>query len=553
MEPNAVFEGMDLTAIERSKREMFACSILGDNAALEELLRKDPGLADCMWGYFTPLHFAVRLRHADTVKLLLAHRADATARTLGWQDDPLTKARDRGYEEIADLLERHLARNYQVSPAGSAIARLIREGRNDDVLRKLEDDPELIHAGDERGNTPLHWAVLTRQIALIDELLRRGADIQAQRADGATPALLAVHGDYWYRANRDLGRKALRNPWFLLGYLIARGAAYDIWTAAAVGDAECVAALLQENPSLVNMRNSVDRRPVGYAAKYGHAATVRLLLESGADPNAEERDAPGGSALWAAAAGGHEDCARMLLEHGADPNATVEAGGTPLYIAASNKYDALVKLLYAHGASIQLESACCLGRIDLAGEMIHANPALVNSGGDFGPLCLAAGYGHADIVGLLIRRGADLNAPWYANNYIGYAADYSLDMVRLLLEAGADPNNANWLGVTYLHKAAYQGNMELAELLLQFGARLHAVDKEYGTTPLGWAAKYGKTDMARFLLDKGADPRLPAEEPWTQPLAWAKRRGHTDIVAMLTEWGFSAGDENNASGQSFVE
>jgi len=539
---------MDLTAIEGSKRKVFACSILSDHAALEELLRKEPGLVDCSWGYFTPLHFAVRLGHADTVKLLLAYGADATARTLGWQDDPLTKARDRGYEEIAHLLELHLARNYQVSPAGSEIARLIREGRPSDALRKLEDASELVHAGDERGNTPLHWAVLTRQIALIDELLRRGADIHAQRADGATPAYLAIHGDYWYRANRDLDRHALRNAWFLLGYLVARGAAYDVWTAAAVGDADRVTDLLQENPSLVNLRNSVDRRPLGYAAKYGHAATVKLLLERGADPNAEERDAPGGSALWAAVAGGYEDCARMLLAHGADPNATVEAGGTPLYIATSNKHDALVKLLYAHGASIQLDSACCLGRIDLAGEIIHANPALVNSGGDFGPLCLAAGYGHTDIVGLLIRRGADLNAPWYANNYIGYAADYSLDMVRLLLEAGADPNNANWLGVTYLHKAAYQGNMELAEQLLQFGAGLHAVDKEYGTTPLGWAAKYGKADMVRFLLDKGADPRLPAEEPWTQPLAWAKRKGYADIVAMLTGWGFFAEDEDNVKG-----
>ena len=95
-----------------------------------------------------------------------------------------------------------------------------------------------------------------------------------------------------------------------------------------------------------------------------------------------------------------------------------------------------MNLLYTYGASLDLDSACCLGRIDLVGEIIKANPSLVNSGGDYGPLCMAAGYGHTDIVNMLIRSGADLNAPWYANNYMGYAMDQGSEMVRFLLDRG---------------------------------------------------------------------------------------------------------------------
>ena len=178
----------------------------------------------------------------------------------------------------------------------------------------------------------MHWAVLTRQIWLIDELLHRGANIHAKRADGATPIHLAIHGDYWFRANRDLSQQAMRNQWFLVGYLIARGAEYDIWTAAAVGDSDHVASLLQEDATLANMKNSVDRRPLSYAASNGHRETVKLLLKSGADPNAEERDASRGSALWNAIAGNYEESVKLLLDHGADPNSTVEAGSNPLFM-----------------------------------------------------------------------------------------------------------------------------------------------------------------------------------------------------------------------------
>ncbi|MBD2863101.1 ankyrin repeat domain-containing protein [Paenibacillus oceani] len=513
--------------------QMIMASITGDLASAEQLLRVKPQLAACSWGYFTPIHFAVRYGHAELVRLLLKHGANATERWLGWQDDPLTKAKDRGYAGIEELLSGHLESTFHISPDGARVCGLIRSGKSEEAVQLIDGRPELIHAGDERGNTPLHWAVLTRNLRLLDGLIERGADPDARRMDGATPLQLAIEGDYWFRSQRDLNRNAIRNAWFVVGYLVARGAAYDLWTAAAIGDTESIESFLNEDSALVQAPDSMGRRALSYAAKYGHSAAVQLLLDYGADPNAAEPDAPYGSALWHAVNGNYEDIVQRLLESGANPNAPVDASGNPLFIAAKRGHSSLVQLLYAHGAAMNLDAACCLGRLDLAGEILQANPSLVNSGGDYGPLCMAAGEGRTDLVRLLIRRGADLNAPWYANNYMGYAMEKGPELVSLLLESGADPNHANWLGVTYLHKAAAAGNLELARQFVDAGADCNAMDEEYGATPLGWAAKYGKAELVQYLLDLEADPRLPAEQSWTQPLSWARRKGHADIAELL--------------------
>ncbi|RKN85927.1 ankyrin repeat domain-containing protein [Paenibacillus ginsengarvi] len=516
---------------------MLTAAMTGDAVEAAELLGRDPALANCCWGYFTPLHFAVREGHAELVRLLLDYGADAAYKSgLSWQDNLLTKASDRGHRDIVLMLERHLERSYGTTPTGTDIAALIRERRVAEAVRHLDETPGLAAQADERGNTPLHWAVLTRQLPLIDALLTRGADIQAKRADGATPLQLAIAGgDYWYRARRDLPAEAMRTETFLVGYLIAKGADYDIWAAAAVGDAEQTAQLLATDRQLANAKNSIGKRPLGYAAKHGYKTVVGLLLDHGADPNAEEAEAPRGSALWHAACGNHLECARLLLARGADPNAPLDASGSPLSIAVSKGHDEMARLLYAHGGFMRLDLACYLGLIDVASAILSTDPSTANGGGDYGPLCMAAGFGHTDIVKLLIRSGTDLNAPWYANNYMGYAADYGTDMVRMLLDHGADPNAASWLGVTYLHLAACKGKTAVAELLLEYGANLDAIDDEYGTTPLGWAVKYGQTDMVRWLLGHGADPFLPAGQPWTQPLAWAQRKDRGDIAALLAK------------------
>lgn len=514
---------------------LFEGCMAGDTAAVTELLDKDASLAAASWGYFTPLHFAVRGGHDELVELLLRYGADASEQPcLSWQDSLLQKAQDRGHDSVVKLLREHLQRTLKVEPIGEKLAALIRDRKLRELLELLEQHPEAIHASDERGNTPLHWAVMTRQLELIDRLLIMGADPLAKRGDGSQPAQLALEGDYFYRANRNLPQDASRDTSFLLGYLIGRGGVpCDLFLAAATGDAMRVDELLKQNEALANSRDASGRSALYYAAKRGYAEVVKRLLAAGADPNAAERDAARGAALYAAVRGKHTACVKLLLAHGADPNAEVEASGNAVYAALQEGNQELIELVYAYGGNVTLTGACALGRIDLVGELLAANPSSID-GGDYGPLAQAASCGFTAIVKLLLRHQAPLSEPWYASNYMHYACSYAdADMVKLLLEGGADPNHTNWLGVSYLHLIALQGKLELAELMIVHGADLGAVDKEHETTPLGWAAKYGKSDMVSYLLQQGAEAEPAGVPQWATPLAWAQRRGHQAIAEQL--------------------
>lgn len=509
-----------------------ACAA-GKTEVVRELLGNDPSLSACSWAYYSPIYFAVKEGHADIVRLLLEHGADITATGVSWVDVPLQVAKDRGHSVIAAMLENYMERTLHSNSLGDTIAALIRERKESEVIRLIAEHPDAVRSSDERGNTPLHWAVMTRQLKLIDFFIEQGADTEARRADGCQPVHLVMEGDYFYRAKRNLPAEAIRNQWFLLGYLIARGVRYDFYTAAAVGDTEFLRKSLAQDPSQAGVKDASGRSALYYAAKHGYEHAVKLLLEHGADPNQAEEGAPNGKALYAAAAGNHLSCAKLLLEHGADVNANVESSGNPVFIAMSKGYDEMRDLLYAHGGTVTLAAACWMGKIELVGEILAADPSAANGGDDFGPLTLAAGSGQPSIVRLLLKYNADLNRPWYVNNPMGYAFRSGAEMVELLLDHGADPNLTSWLGVSYLHVLASQGNIELAKLLIDRGAIVDIVDDEYCTTPLGWAAKYGQAEMAAFLLGHGAE-RTPAGVPeWASPKAWAERRGHQSIVEML--------------------
>lgn len=509
-------------------RMMTAC-MTGETRMAQELLKQNPILVNCSWAYFTPLHFAVREGHTEIVECLLGYGADATAITgVTWQDSPLQKAKDRGYSSVVEILERNLQQELQSNTFGENMSVLMKERNENALIRWIEETPDAIHSSDGRGNTALHWAVLTRQRRIIDLLVEKGANLNATRADGCKPIHLAMEGDYFYRSE-----VSLQSKWFLVGYLISKGAAYDIFIASAAGDGDYVRELLSNDSKQVNTLDSSGRSALYYAAKNGNESIVQALLKNGADPNQPEKDAPRGAALHAAVSGNHPTLVKMLLDHGADPNAEVEASGNALYIAMRNGHQELLDLLYSAGGSLSLTAACALGRMDIVGEILAVNPSKANAG-DFGPLTQAISSGFGDIVRLLLTVGVELNEPWYTSNYMTYALRFSdEEMVKMLLEKGTDPNLSNWLGVSYLHIAAMLGKVDMAKLLLEYGADLEATDDEYCTTPLGWAAKYGQEEMVLFLLKHGAKASSKVVQDWTQPIEWAERKGYDAIREKL--------------------
>jgi ankyrin repeat protein len=505
---------------------MLCAAIDGDLKTIQELVAHDPNLVKCEFEYFQPIRFAVRENHRAVVDFLLENGADP-ANTAG--ESLITIARDRGHDELADFLESSLKQMYHMVPEGALVAALIKARNAAQVRALIDRQPELVHAADERGNQPIHWAVLTRQIELVDFLLANGADINAKRPDGARPLDL-TNGDYYYRSwYRDLPSTALQSHEFLIGCLVARGAKYDISVAAKIGDFDRVRDLLDEDPASVNRLpeyvSYYSGLPLRCAADGGHFGVVKLLLERGANPNEPEPGiAPDGGALHAAIGKKRYEIVKLLLEHGANPNASVESSANCMGMAKySGAPRELVDLIASHGGALSVELVCYNDDVETLAAMLQANPQL-----HFDDDALGNAFGGKPkrIMDLILRYRPD------ALQHVVLQAK-TPEFARWLIERGADPKRGNWLGITPLHRYAGEGNIELAAVCFEFGADINAIDTEYSSTPLGWAARHGRKEMVEWLLQKGANPYLPDDEPWALPAAWAKRRGHREIGTLL--------------------
>jgi ankyrin repeat protein len=151
----------------------------------------------------------------------------------------------------------------------------------------------------------------------------------------------------------------------------------------------------------------------------------------------------------------------LLCDYGADPNGAMASALT------HGEFDA-VEALIRRGATIDLAGAAAMGRLEDARDtLLTADPALRHRA-----LALAAQFGHADIV-------------------------------RLLLDAGEDANRFNPHGThshsTPLHQAALAGHIDVVRLLVERGARLDIQDILYSGTPLEWAEHGGRDEVVAYL------------------------------------------------------
>jgi ankyrin repeat protein len=154
-------------------------------------------------------------------------------------------------------------------------------------------------------------------------------------------------------------------------------------------------------------------------------------------------------------------------------------------------------------------SAATSGDLDEVAAILSIDSRLTRAVSKDGwtPLHLAAHYGHAAVVEMLIANNADVhvrsenamrNQPLHAA-----AAGRQTEASRLLLEAGADVNARQTGGYTPLHAAAQNGDRALVDLLLARGADLAATTDD-GATPLALAERAGRTEVAALLRARGA-------------------------------------------------
>ncbi len=332
-----------------------------------------------------------------------------------------------------------------------------------------------------------------------------------------------------------------------------------MYAAIRSGDTSKVAALLQGGADA----NGRDRRggatPLMHAAAVGSLDTMRLLLDKGADVNGKSA----GSAtalMWAVA-----DIAkvRLLLERGADVNVVTETGRTALLLAAMSDESAeTVRLLLAKGANPKAvdavnvtalwsatfgdDTATVRQLID-AGIEVNAADKFIGSN----PLLNAAQNGNLEVVRLLLSKGANPNATTGPpsqpvknglinlglTSALSFAATGPADVVKALLDAGGNPRHAEARGMTplMLATATDHGDLEAIRLLIPL-SDLGAKDA-MGETALDWAEKSGPT-KAVALLKAASAPAAhvaarPADGPSASPAPVAHRVAVDRSVALL--------------------
>lgn len=221
------------------------------------------------------------------------------------------------------------------------------------------------------------------------------------------------------------------------------------------------------------------------AAHFGLTELVSVLLRDGA--TIESSDSYGFRALHRAVEGGHENLVKVLLESGADIEAEIdEPGRTSLHIAAKNSHYGLTLQLLTKNAKTNAR--------DLR---------------EWTPLQSASSLGDTSVVELLIKRGVviDAKADHGATALYTAAENGHVGVLELLLEQKADVNvRSTSLGLTPLLRAAENGHKATVKVLLEHGADWTTKD-DLGWTPVYRAMDMGHDDVAALLKHWAAEKR----------------------------------------------
>jgi ankyrin repeat protein len=287
--------------------------------------------------------------------------------------------------------------------------------------------------------------------------------------------------------------------------------------------------------------------PLYYAALVGLEDLVRLLLDKGADVNAQGGGY--GNALQAASWRGHEQVVKTLLDKGADVNAQGGVYGNALQAASWRGHEQVVKTLLDKGADVNAQGGGYGNALQAASEGGHEQvvKTLLDKGADVKAadqicrttLLLAAENGNEAIVSLLVKERPDLfqmsedSQPTLSQ----VVANELAAVVKSIQTQDKDQLNSNTLehGYTPLLWAAAKGHERVVELLLQKGVDPDSKDR-FGQSPLLWAAANGHEAVLQQLLAiDGVDLNSTDTHAGCgqTPLAWAAKKGHATVVRML--------------------
>jgi FOG: Ankyrin repeat len=462
------------------------------------------------------------------------------------QQETLKKQIEVGLVPPDDLLAKQreiLALRQRLSALGDNTDIKSGSGEEDQEIRRIQtmiqNSPDLINAPVTGDQTPLVTAAEKGQLRVAQYLLDNNADVNLSRS-GETALVFAARSGHKAMvelllrrgADANSQRRALQlaaqNGFKAVAeVLIANKADVNASTdgntalhlAAGQGRAALI-ELLVANGAKVNVTNNAGVTPLGLAASRD-LASVKALLAAKADPNGGTIQLP----LHMAIPAGNSAIVEALLKAGADANRSAKLTrsspslSTPLGLAVDRNKSDFVNLLLAAKADPNGKTPDGLPIIFNATRNPEILKALLEAGADPNvrnsegrtPLFFSTMNDDNDSVNALLSHGADKEA---GAPLIEAAFSHRLKGAEALLKAGADVNvRSAFRGKTPLHFAAEKNDLEMATLLLTYKADPNLRDED-GTTPLVYAKanrppQASSTDLIDLLHKHGAVDNLP--------------------------------------------
>lgn len=457
----------------------------GDGSHVEAMLRARPEIVNMdahADDEHRALHHAVLARNAGMVRLLMAHGADARIGIYPHRvpTTALAIATERDYDDVVAIIQEaeaarsHVARHYggHEPPLPRELRGAIDRGDEGGVIEFLESypplraNPALVTASGPDGITLLHLAAARLMPRLAAWLLARGADVHRRSGPGFTPIDM-------------LGRWPIAHPHDHLPeigqLLLQHGAERTAFWAVAMNDGDWLRARHAEG-GLTNPVSDVGGL-VTFAVRLDRPDMLALLLDLGLDP--DERP---------------------------DPS---KPEGKPLEYCALERRFALAETLVRGGATLTAPLAVSLGAADWI-RARHAEGSLKHPADGDGLLSVAVEHDRADMLRLLLELGFDADE---RKRVVGGDEVYEtrgipleraagkgrLELARLLLEHGADPNAPSEGGGTPVSSAYRRRDQPMLELLARHGGVVSAVT----------AAYHGDIAIARERIQQEDAGRLP--------------------------------------------
>jgi len=398
------------------------------------------------------------------------------------------------------------------------------------------------------GSTALHWAAERDDLAMADLVIRAGARVTARTREGVMPVQLAATNGSAPMLARLLEAGADPNE------ALTPAGDTALMMAARTGKIDAIRVLIDARASVNAKETWGGTTPLMWAASERHADAARMLIAAGADVNARSH--------YVAAANGRGFEGRTPVSNRAEPTPEDFASGwlTPLMLAAREGDVELARILVDAGAEIDVA----------AGDGKTA-------------LALAIFNGNYEVASFLVSHEADVNkadarrfTPLFwavdrrnmetAPNFPWMVTADSMPLIRQLLEAGANPDalvdntprarmregSPRIVFATALMRAAFAGDLELVRLLLEWGADPTIISRD-GETMLSAAAGLafihgyhrGKSpeerlEVVKLFLDLGNDVNQPDDYGIT-PLMAAANDGNLAVIQYLIDAGADLG------------